>query len=367
MIRAYTGAHLALSQAPTVEDRLGMLPDAVECTVQRDIDGLFELSLTYPAQGSNARVLQANNWISCDAGGNMGLSYFRIDQVTESIDGSMTVHASHASYNALTILAAPFSVHESGDFSSAAFYPWYNALISAVNSIDTAQLGGFSVGGYTDTMLVNPAAYTQPVTLKQAVLDAIKDRPQIYLTYYTFGLRLWQYMPVGSAPDFRIRYGKDMVSFSSSVDATDFYTHVMPYYMVDDVMQSHNMDVYALEGLPSQFSGYRRIKAINLADYYDGLDTAMDLNTIQIIIDRWLEDNPWNPLPDEISVESVPQEGNEFELGNIGKIYYTPTGTVYTAYVVSLTYDVLAGRVTAIGINQRQKDVTDTIASLVQR
>ena len=40
---------------------------------------------------------------------------------------------------------------------------------------------------------------------------------------------------------------------------------------------------------------------------------------------------------------------------------------MYTAYVVSLTYDVLAGRVTAIGINQRQKDVTDTIASLVQR
>ena len=85
MICAYTGAHLAQSQPPTTADILGNLPDALECTVTRDTDGLFELSLTYPAQGANAGALKVNNWVYSPVGGTMGMQYFRIDQTTEEI------------------------------------------------------------------------------------------------------------------------------------------------------------------------------------------------------------------------------------------------------------------------------------------
>lgn len=367
MIFAYTGAHLAQSQPPTTADILGNLPDALGCTVTRDTDGLFELALTYPAQGANAGALKVNNWIYSPVGGTMDMQYFRIDQTTEDIGGTVTVHASHVTYNSLAILAAPFSVHNSNDYSTASYYNWSTALTAAINSIDSTQMGSFSIGGYTDEMAVNPANYTEPVTLKQAILDAISGRPEIYLNYYDFGYRLWQLPPATGNFSFRIRYGRDMLSFSSSVDATDFYTHVMPYYIVDDKMVSHNQDVYPLEGLPSEYASLRRIKAINLADYYSSLNIELDLSTVESIIERWLAANPWNPLPEEISVENIPQEGNTFELGAVGRIYYTPTGAVYTANVVSLTYDVLAERVTSIGINKRQKDVTDTIAGLVQR
>lgn len=367
MIFAYTGAHLAKSQPPTTADILGNLPDALECTVTRDTDGLFELSLTYPVQGANAGALKANNWICSPVGGTMGMQYFRIDQTTEDIGGTVTVHASHVTYNSLAILAAPFSVHNPNDYSNVNFFNWYSELTTAINVIDSTQMGSFSVVGYTDEMLLRPAAYTEPVTLKQAILDAISDRPEIYLNYIDFGYRLWQLPSATGGSSFRIRYGRDMLSFSSSVDATDFYTHVMPYYVADNKMISHNRDVYPLEGLPSEYASLRRIKAINLADYYDDLNASYDLSIVQSIINKWLAANPWNPLPEEISVENIPQEENTFELGAVGRIYYTPTGAIYTANVVSLTYDVLAERVTSIGINKRQKDVTDTIAGLVQR
>ena len=48
MIFAYSGARLMASQAPVDQDILGALPDALECVVERDVDGLFEVSLTYP-------------------------------------------------------------------------------------------------------------------------------------------------------------------------------------------------------------------------------------------------------------------------------------------------------------------------------
>ena len=63
----------------------------------------------------------------------------------------------------------------------------------------------------------------------------------------------------------------------------------------------------------------------------------------------------------------IPQENNSFELGNNGRLYYEPTKTVIDANIVSLTYDVIAERITDIGVNQRTKDITDTIAGLVRR
>lgn len=365
MIYAYKGTRLALSRPPEVEDRLGPLPDALECTVTRDTDGMFELSMTYPVKGENAGVLQANHWLKADAGGDQGQQYFRIDQAEEALDGTLSVHAVHLSYNALAMVAAPFQAHTSGDYSAVTYLPWYQALLSAVNQVDASQLGGFQVNGYAYDLGLNPASYTQPVTVKQAVLDAVRDREDVYLDYTTFGFRLWR-SPEEAAPAFRVRYGRDMAGYHASVDATDFFTHVLPYYMAGDTLVSHGLEVYPLEGLPQEYAGYRRIQPVDLASYYQGLTVELDQSTLLGVIQRWLSQHPWDPLPDQISVEALPQEGNSFELGAVGKIYYTPGKRVVTARVVSLTYDVLAGRVTSIGINRRQKDVTDTIAGLAK-
>lgn len=367
IIAAYTGNHLTFSQPPTSSDALGILPDAIECTVQRDTDGLFEFDLTYPANGANANLLVQNNWLYLPVGGSMGKQFFRISQVSYTIGEMLTVHGCHVSYNAATILAAPFESRLSNNFTDTNYYQWYSDITAAINKIDSAQMGGYSLSGYTDDFTMNAANYTEPVTLKQALQDAVKDIEGIYLCYLDFGMRIWNVPTATSAPQFQIRYGRDMLDYSYSVDATDFYTHIMPYYMVDGKMVSHGMDIYPLENLPTEFSNYRKIKAINLADYYTSLDYELDQSFVQSVIDRWLNEHPWNPFPDEVSVDSVPQEGNEFELGNIGRLFYTPTHTVITAHIVSLTYDAIADRVTSIGINKRQKDVTDTIASLVNR
>lgn len=367
MIFAYSGARLMASQAPVDQDILGALPDALECVVERDVDGLFEVSLTYPAQGENAGALKPNNWLYLPCGGEKGMQYFRITQVGEDLSGLVTVHGCHLSYNSLAIVAAPFASHSSENYSAVPFFKWYQDLEAAVSQVDSGQMGGFAVIGYTDGMTLNAAAYTTPVTVKQAVLDAIRDVSGTYLDYTTFGFRIWQLPGTDMAPGFQIRYGRDMLGYNSSADATDLYTHVLPYIMQGDTMVSHGMDIYPIQGVPEEFSGVTLVKPINLGDYYTGIGEGVDDMMLQMIIDRWLYEHPWDPFPDEIAVEQIPQEGNTFELGSVGKLYYTPTGTVVTAHVVSMAYDVLAGRVTSIGVNRRQKDVTDTIAGLAAR
>lgn len=367
MIFVYSGARLMASQAPTDQDIVGTLPDVLECVVERDVDGLFEVSLTYPAQGENAGALKPNNWLYLPCGGEKGMQYFRITQVGEDISGLVTAHGCHLSYNGLAIVAAPFTSRSSGDYSAVPFLKWYQDLEAAVSQVDSGQMGGFVVIGDTDDMTLNAAAYTTPVTVKRAVLDAIKDVSGTYLDYTTFGFRIWLLPGADMAPSFQIRYGREMLGYNNSVDATDLYTHVLPYILQGDTMVSHGMDIYPIQGVPEEFSGVTRVKPINLGDYYTGIGEGMDQGMLQVVIDRWLSEHPWDPFPDEIAVEQIPQDGNTFELGSMGKLYYTPTGTVVTAHVVSMTYDVLAERVTSIGVNRRQKDVTDTIAGLVAR
>lgn len=368
MIYAYSGNRLFQSYAPFDSENLGALPDALECTVARDVEGLFELSMTYPLQGRNAEALRANNWLFCDAGGTQGMAYFRIDQVFQDISGTLSIHACHASYNALKMVAAPFSSKSSGSYTGTTFYSWLDALYGAVDKIDPKQRGGFSIVGYTDQMVLNSCRYQQPVTVKQAVLDAINGLENLYLDYDAFGFRLWEYQSPASDPQFRIRYGRDMLGFQSSVDATEFYTHIYPYYMVEDQLKDYRGEVFPLQNLPERYQSLRLVKAVNMADYYGGLESiGDDVFFLNFVIKPWLQTHPWNPFPDEVSVESLPQEGNAFELGNLGKLYYTLLGITMTASIVSLTYDVLSGRMTSIGINRRRKDVTDTIAELVAR
>ena len=369
MISAWSGEHLSKSTAPVASEALGNLPDVISCTVQRDVDGLFELDMEYKALGVNHEALKVNNWLRCPAGGMYtNPQYFRIVQTTSDIYGAMTVHAVHVSYNAAGIVAAPFAAHNTGSYATVGFFPWLEAITAAINTVDSTQMGGYQLLNYTDDMTLNAADYEAPVTLKQAIQDAIKDT-EWCLQYRDFGVAIWHYDATNLAPRFSIRYGREMTGYGVAEDATEFYTHIYPYYVVDDKCITHNNDIYPLQNLPAKYSSYRVVKALDLASEYQGMDTEFDLGTVQDIIGRWLDEHPWQDIPDELSVDSVPglTEGNQYELGYIGRIYYTPTQTETNANIVSLTYDVIRDQVTSIGLYRRKKDITDTIAALVQR
>lgn len=365
MIYVYSGKRLSMSQQPEADEVIGALTDVLECTVSRDVDGAFELFMVYPRDGKNAESVKINNWLYCPAGGEMGMQYFRIDQISRGIDGTLDIHASHLYYNAAAILAAPFGVASNDNPATVSYLAWRDALEKAVRSVDSLQWGGFTIVGYTDEMTLNACSYEEAVNVKQVIQDAIKDTG-CFLKYQKFGVSLWRTSTTNVAPAFQIRYGKNLMDYSESVDATEFYTHIYPYYVVGDKVATHNGDIYPLEGLPPEYAGWRRIQGINLSRYYSGLDHELDLAILETVIENWLSNHPWNPLPQTISVEALDDGTGRFELGNIGSIYYTPTHTTITAYIVALSYDALRDKVISIDINKREKNITDTIAGLVK-
>lgn len=369
MIYLYSGNSLFNSRDPTPDECIGPLPDTLTCETERDVKALFDLSLTYPANGYNGGKIAEGMWISAPAGKQMGRQYFCIDSVEEYIGNTLAVHASHISYNSDYIIAAPFTTSDPNinsplENDSAKFYPWSQKLLAGIQTIDETQLGNFALVGFTDDMEINAANYTAPVSLRQAVLDAAEDR-DIFITSTGINLRLWQAADV-FAPDFIIRYGKNLIKYTSTTDSGDFYTHIFPYaYTNEDVYSTYHNQIFQLRNVPEELKDIKRIKAVDLTGMY-GLDAieGLPLDIFEICIDMWLARHPFADFTRQISLETIPEQENTYELGAVGDIYFG--GKRIRTTIVSLRYDVLKDKVTDIGVGRLRRDVTDTIAKLTK-
>lgn len=379
MIYAYNDNHLIHNIMAPQEDCIGTLPDAISCEIERNTDGLFSLTMKYPRTGRNEESLQLGNWIYADAGGDLGMQFFEIVEIEREDPGEIYVQANHASYNAHGILAMPFTAESSKVNHEldpdVNFYAWNGKLEEAVNKISAVQWGwqnsegltGLSIVGYTDDMTLNAARYTEPVTVYQAVLDAIKDREEILLLADNLNLKLWKVF-WDAAPSFEVRYGRDMKNFHQAASSDDLYTAIFPYAIRESgAIVTDNNQRFHLTGLPEKYKTVFRTRPLNIDGLY-GFDVkTSDMGAFRTVVQMWLNANPFRVPAIETSVGALENKRNHFELGLVGTIYYTPWDIKVKTSITAMTYDVLNRRVTAISVGGVQKDIVARISDLSRR
>ncbi len=357
LIKAYRSKTLYNTGSPNKEDFLGSLPDILSCTVDRDTEGLFELKISYPRDGANAGALSKLNWLEAPAGGDMGRQFFQITQIEERMDGVLEIAALHRSYNLNTMLAAPFST---GAEAAPAFSVWKAKLEGAVKSITTS---GYVSVTAQEGVTVNPAEYAAPVTVRKAAFDAIAGL-SLHMEYTGGGLKICK-TPEGTG-DFSIRYGRDMAGLRKRTDTGETYTHAFFYWRPGGTGYSaYSGGIRKLSFVPAALDGVIRIRPVDLTGEY-GLEEAGQEITNSMTV-KWLKANPYDPAPEEISLDAIPMDGNRFELGARGTLYYPPSGggssmIKLPVMIVSLSYDALLGRVTKIGVNKVTKDIAYSLA-----
>lgn len=370
----YENTHLMHHTTPLQSECLGSLPDAITCEIERDVTGLFSLELTYPLTGKRADEITLGRWLSADAGGDLGYQYFEIVSLETADPGEIYVQASHASYAARHVLAVPFTAVPDDNFpnhgTAVNFYKWSTALENAVDQISSAQWGGdkylglsgLGVMDATDEMSVNPARYTEPVTLYQAVLDAAEGRADLYLRPNNFQLGILFYFTEGD-PVFTLRYGKNMKKFGQSSNLDDFYTAVLPYALSkDDEFLSDSLQRYQLKDLPDELSNVYYTRPLNITGLYEYDPDVSDLTGFRMALEMWLERNPFTAPAVETTITAAEDAANHFELGAVGCIYYEPLHFTGKAAVSAMTYDALAGRVTSVSVGGVPQTVIHDIA-----
>ena len=88
---------------------LGVLNDCVSAVVREERNGVYELTMEYPADGIHFSDISARCIILAKPNPTDSPQPFRIYRITKPIGGIVTIYAQHISYDLSGVAVSPFS------------------------------------------------------------------------------------------------------------------------------------------------------------------------------------------------------------------------------------------------------------------
>lgn len=88
---------------------IGILSDAISCTVTEERNGPFELEMQYPMDGLHFDALVQRALILARPNQTANAQPYRIYRITKPLNGVVTVYAQHISYDLTGVVADPFT------------------------------------------------------------------------------------------------------------------------------------------------------------------------------------------------------------------------------------------------------------------
>ena len=197
---------------------LGALPDAASCTVTEGRNGGYGVEMEYPLTGSHFSDIQKRRILYVKPNPYDDPQPFRIYSITKPINGIVTVHAAHLSYDTSGSIVKLFPA-DAGSASAAMSY-------LKNFSVPSTPFTFFTNVGKSGTMSV-----PKPSSIRSllggsdgSVLDTFGGE---YL-FDKWNISLLESR--GSNRGVTIRYGKNMTDLEQEENDTDFYTGVYPFW-----------------------------------------------------------------------------------------------------------------------------------------
>ena len=334
---------------------LGALADALTCEISEELNGEYELEMTYPVSGRRYADLKNRCIIVAKPDPYRGEQPFRIYRITRPLNGVITVYARHISYDLSGVPVTPFTA------ASAAAAMQALASHAAVSS-------PFSF--WTDISSGASVAVAVP-TSTRAVLGgtdgSILDTYHGEYEWDGFTVRLRSHR--GQDNGVRIAYGKNLTNIQQDENIADLATGVIGYWAGSDgtLVQTGVVDA------PGTYDFDRVITVDFSSDFEEQPMTEQLTARVQ----QYISDNGVGVPDVSISVSWVNLEqysGYEglsllerVSLGDTVTVEFPPLGVEATARVVKTVYDVLRDRYVSADIGSVQANIADTIAGQQQQ
>lgn len=197
---------------------LGALPDAASCTVTEERNGGYEVEMEYPLTGSHFRDIQKRRILYVKPNPYDNPQPFRIYSITKPINGIVTVHAAHLSYDTSGSIVKLFPA-DAGSASAAMSY-------LKNFSVPSTPFAFFTNVGKSGTMSV-----PKPSSIRSLLGGSDGSILDTFGGEYLFDK--WNISLLesrGSNRGVTIRYGKNMTDLEQEENDTDFYTGVYPFW-----------------------------------------------------------------------------------------------------------------------------------------
>ena len=285
---------------------IGILNDAISCTVIEEKNGGFELEMEYPINGSHYEDISIRKIIFTKPNMYDNPQPFRIYQITKPINGIVTIAAEHISYDMSGYTVKPFS---GTDLQDVLDKIKSNSVIECPFTIhiDESKLNT------QKTMEIK-----HPYNMRALMAGDEGSILDIYEGDYKFDkYDIYLLDNRGQDRGIIISYGKNMTDLEQELNSEKIFTGVFPFYYAT-----------ITETTTAQTLVYEEVHVVpgKTSFEYDWLT-------------RTEGGDPFIPILEDVAIKIISEGDYEnqvvvFKRSTITEVYITPNGT-------ELTYDFL--------------------------
>ena len=199
---------------------LGALADALSCKVTEELNGEYELQMTYPVSGRRYADIKNRCIIYCKPDPYRGGQPFRIYRITRPLNGVITVYARHISYDLSGIPVNPFTA---GSAAAAMAGLKSNSAVSDPFTFWT------NLGTTADFSVAVPSSIRSMLGGSEgSILDTYGGE------YEWDGMTVRLYSQRGQDNGVRIAYGKNLTDIEQDENIANLATGVFGYWAGTD-------------------------------------------------------------------------------------------------------------------------------------
>lgn len=331
---------------------LGRLTDAITAVVTHEVNGEYELRMTYPVTGIHYSDLAENMIIWARPDNVTGRQAFRIYRITRPLNNVVTVYARHIAYDMSGIIVEPYTA---------------TSLTNALTDLPAACIPSCPFTFTTTRSVASPFKVSAPSTLWQLLGGQAGSFLDVYGGEWDFNNFTADFKThLGQNRGVSIRYGKNLTGLSQDVSVEATYMAVYPFW--------YDAETDTLVKLPEGFISVPgavgdRIKLLDCTADFEEQPTEAQLrsraNTHISNNDIGQPQISW-----KVSFASLAQAGEyetqalleEVELGDTLSVYYEPMNLVATSRVVQIQYDVLLGRYESVTLGRVKQNLAKIVA-----
>ena len=335
---------------------LGVLTDAIGCTVTEERNGAFELTMQYPDTGVHFDEITDRCIIYAIPSPYRAPQPFRIYRITRPMDGIIMVYAQHITYDLSGVPLNPFTAINAPDALSKL------SLNAAVDSPFTF---------WTDKATVASFAVSTPSSTRSVLGGSSGSILDVYGGEYewdSFTVRLYGHR--GYDNGVVISYGKNLTDIEQDRNISNVATGIYPYWTnAEGALVTCDPKIVNAPGTYD----FTRVVPVDFSNDFETQPTPAQL---QARAEKYVEDNKIGIPKTSITASFVQLEQfpeyedlallEKCDLCDTVTIRYPQLGVEAKAEIVKIETDVLLERYNSVEIGDVRTNIADTIVGQQQ-
>lgn len=330
----------------------GFLSDAVDCTVEREVNGIYELEMKYPVDGDKFAYLMERYQILAKPDPVTDPQPFRIYRITKPLRGIVTVYSRHIAYDLIGIPVSPFSAQSASE---------------AMRGLSAYSVIECPFNFWTDKSTQGNMAVSVPASIWSLMGGTQGSILDVYGGEYDFDrYTVKLYGRLGTDRGVSIRYGKNLTALEQDENCETCYTGVYPYWTNQDgqLVQLDNKIVNA----PGEY-GYTRIMPLDLSQEWQDAPTQEQLLSRT---QKYISDNHIGVPDVSLTISFIQLEQTEeykgisflerVNLGDTVSVEFPKLKVSATARAVAYKYKPIMNRYDEITLGKVQSNLAKTIS-----